>query len=37
VAGFFKNKKYLEIAKYNAGDLRATKELYEKWISYLNL
>jgi len=37
VAGFFKNKKYLEIAKYNAGDLRATKELYEKWINYLNL
>ncbi|TRZ64121.1 MAG: 3'-5' exonuclease [Spirochaetia bacterium] len=37
VAEMFKNKKYLEIAKYNAGDLRATKELYEKWISYLNL
>ena len=37
VAEMFKNKKYAEIAKYNAGDLRATKELYEKWISYLNL
>ena len=37
VAEMFKNKKYAEIAKYNAGDLRATKELYEKWINYLNL
>ncbi|MFH1346995.1 MAG: ribonuclease H-like domain-containing protein [Spirochaetota bacterium] len=36
VAGMFKNKKYIEIAKYNAGDLKATKELYEKWVSYLN-
>lgn len=37
VAEMFKNKKYAEIAKYNAGDLRATKELYEKWEKYLNL
>ncbi len=37
VARFFKDKKYLEIAKYNLGDLRATKELYEKWNAYLNL
>lgn len=37
VAEMFKNKKYAEIAKYNAGDLRATKELYEKWNAYLNL
>ncbi len=37
IAEMFKNKKYAEIAKYNAGDLRATKELYEKWIGYLNL
>jgi DNA polymerase elongation subunit (family B) len=37
VAKFFKDKKYLEIAKYNLGDLRATKELYEKWNQYLNL
>lgn len=36
VAELFKNKKYLEIAKYNAGDLRATRELYEKWSNYLN-
>ena len=37
VAKFFKNKKYLEIAKYNLGDLKATKELYNKWDQYLNL
>jgi len=37
VAELFKNKKYLEIARYNAGDLRATRELYEKWEKYLNL
>jgi 3'-5' exonuclease len=35
VGALFKNKKYLEIAKYNAGDLFATRELYEKWESYL--
>ncbi len=37
VADMFKNKKYLEIARYNAGDLRATRELYEKWEKYLSL
>lgn len=37
IGEFFKNKRYLEIAKYNLGDLKATKELYEKWKSYLNL
>jgi len=37
VAELFKNKKYLELARYNAGDLRATRELYEKWNKYLNL
>jgi DNA polymerase elongation subunit (family B) len=31
----FKTKKYLEIAKYNLGDLKATKELYKKWLTYL--
>lgn len=36
VGPLFKAKKYLEIAKYNVGDLRATKALYEKWQSYLN-
>jgi hypothetical protein len=37
VKELFKNEKFLEIAKYNLGDLRATKELYEKWNKYLNL
>lgn len=32
----FKDKKFLEIARYNAGDLKATKELYEKWNTYFN-
>lgn len=35
VSEFFKNKRYLEIAKYNAGDLIATSELYKKWEDYL--
>ena len=35
VAGMFKEKKFLEIAKYNVGDLRATKELYDYWNNYL--
>ena len=37
VRGMFKEKKFLEIAKYNLGDLRATRELYDKWNSYLNI
>ena len=37
VGMLFKKKKYLEIAKYNVGDLRATKELYEKWETYINV
>ncbi len=36
VGRLFKEKKFLDIAKYNVGDLRATKALYEKWQSYLN-
>ena len=36
VKELFKNKKYLEIARYNIGDLLATKELYERWQKYLN-
>ncbi len=36
VGRLFAEKKFLEIAKYNVGDLRATKELYEKWQTYLN-
>lgn len=35
VGPLFKEKKFLEIARYNAGDLRATKELYHYWESYL--
>lgn len=35
VGPMFKDGKFLEIAKYNAGDLRATKELYKYWEKYL--
>lgn len=35
VGPLFKEKKFLEIAKYNVGDLKATKELYEYWENYL--
>ncbi len=34
VAGLFKSGEYLKIAKYNVGDLRATRELYLKWEEY---
>ena len=37
VGMLFRRKKYLEIAKYNVGDLKATKELYEKWEQYINV
>ncbi len=33
----YKEGKLLEIAGYNLGDLKATKELYEKWDEYLNI
>ena len=36
VGPLFKKKKFLEIAKYNVGDLRATRSLYEKWEQYLS-
>lgn len=36
VTQFFKDKKYVEIAKYNVGDLWATKDLYDYWYKYLN-
>lgn len=36
VGRLFKEKKFLEIARYNVGDLKATKALYEKWENYLN-
>ncbi|TSC91951.1 MAG: Uncharacterized protein CEN90_66 [Parcubacteria group bacterium Licking1014_17] len=35
VGRLFKEGKYLEIAKYNAGDLFATRELYEIWDDYV--
>lgn len=34
VAGLFKEKKYVDIAKYNVGDLRATKAVFEIWKEY---
>ena len=37
VAPLFKKKKFLEIARYNVGDLIATKELYERWLNYIKL
>ena len=37
VARLFKEKKFVDIARYNIGDLRATKELYEYWRDYINI
>lgn len=37
VAALFREKKYIDIARYNVGDLRATKALYEKWNGYLRV
>lgn len=37
VGRLFAEKKFLDIARYNAGDLRATKELYEYWRDYVNV
>jgi len=35
VSKFFKEGKYLEIAKYNARDIKATGELYSRWNKYI--
>jgi len=35
VTELFKQKKYTDIARYNVGDLWATKELYDYWQKYL--
>lgn len=35
VARLFQEKKFADIARYNVGDLIATKELYERWRNYL--
>lgn len=36
IGRLFKEKKFIEIARYNVYDLKATKALYEKWEKYLN-
>ena len=36
VGPLFKKKKFLEIARYNVGDIRATRELHERWEKYLS-
>lgn len=35
VAELFQEKRYREIARYNAGDLQATRELYDYWDKYI--
>ncbi len=35
VAALYREKKYLDIARYNVGDLVATKELYEYWRDFV--
>lgn len=35
IGRLFKEKKFLEIARYNAGDLYATRDLYTYWKDYL--
>jgi predicted PolB exonuclease-like 3'-5' exonuclease len=35
VGKLFKEKKFIDIARYNVGDLRATKELYSCWNEYI--
>lgn len=35
VSGLFKEKRFLDIAKYNMGDIIATKELYDRWAKYV--
>ena len=35
VGDLYKQKKYLEIARYCVRDLKTTKELYEYWEKYL--
>ncbi|KKU11985.1 MAG: hypothetical protein UX17_C0062G0006 [Parcubacteria group bacterium GW2011_GWC2_45_7] len=36
VGHLFREKKFIDIAHYNVGDLRATKELYTYWRNYLS-
>ncbi|MHB8652147.1 MAG: ribonuclease H-like domain-containing protein [Minisyncoccota bacterium] len=37
VGRLFAEKKFLDIARYNSGDLRATAKLYEYWRDYVNV
>lgn len=37
VKSLFEAKEYQKIAKYNVGDLLATKALYDKWDKYINI
>lgn len=37
VAKLFKEKKFMEIAKYNVGDIRATRELYKIWNEFYKI
>lgn len=37
VSELFQEKKFLDIARYNIGDLIATKELYERWLNYIKI
>jgi len=35
VADMYKEGRYLDIAKYNAADIKATSELYSRWLQFL--
>jgi len=35
VSRLFREKKYLDIARYNVGDLVATRDLYDHWQKYM--
>ncbi len=37
VQPLFKAQEYQKIARYNVGDLYATRDLYEKWDTYINI
>lgn len=37
VAQLFKEKKFADIARYNTGDLIATKKLYDYWVNFIKM
>ena len=37
IKSLFKSKEFLKIARYNSWDLRATREVYERWNNYINI